>query len=237
MGRLHVMRRFSQVARGFLRLVAVAGPALLALLTALYVGRPSLFFLASGITLAVAILVCDGWIIARRHWITGGLALTTQIALVFFLGGYAASPLPAPPPLSDPLPQASPPAGMATYALPTGVIHRTSAFAYRGGSPWEKWDSVMTAVLIRHPQGSSTQASAERSSRSCNRHRSCFDWEPTWCRYRRPPTSSMRRGTSAKTCVPSFSPTRTRYPHITIVPAHDARGYASIPGWSRSALP
>ena len=42
---------------------------------------------------------------------------------------------------------------MAIYALPTGVIHRTSAFAYRGGSPWEKWDSVMTAVLVRHPKG------------------------------------------------------------------------------------
>jgi glyoxylase-like metal-dependent hydrolase (beta-lactamase superfamily II) len=42
---------------------------------------------------------------------------------------------------------------MAIYALPTGVNHRTAAFAYRGGSPWEKWDSVMTAVLVRHPQG------------------------------------------------------------------------------------
>jgi glyoxylase-like metal-dependent hydrolase (beta-lactamase superfamily II) len=42
---------------------------------------------------------------------------------------------------------------MAIYALPTGVIHRTPAFAYRGGSPWEKWDSMMTAVLVRHPQG------------------------------------------------------------------------------------
>jgi glyoxylase-like metal-dependent hydrolase (beta-lactamase superfamily II) len=147
------MRRLSQVAAAFLRLVAVAGPALLALLTALYFSRPSPVFLATGITLAVAILACDGWIVARRHWITGGLALTTQIALLFFLGGYAAAPLPAPPPLSDPLPQASPPAGMAIYALPTGVIHRTSAFAHRGGSPWEKWDSVITAVLVRHPQG------------------------------------------------------------------------------------
>jgi len=27
----------------------------------------------------------------------------------------------------------------------------------------------------------------------------------------------------------------TRYPQITIVPSHDARGYASIPQWSRSA--
>jgi len=103
--------------------------------------------------IAVAILACDGWIIARRHRITGGLALTTQIAFLFFLGGYAAAPLPAPPPLAAPLPEASPPLGMAIYALPTGVIHRTPAFAYRGGSPWEKWDSVMTAVLVRHPQG------------------------------------------------------------------------------------
>jgi glyoxylase-like metal-dependent hydrolase (beta-lactamase superfamily II) len=147
------MHRFSQVSAAFLRLVAVAGPALLALLTVLYIGRPSPFFLATGITLAAAILACDGWIIARRHWITAGFALTTQIAFLIFLGSYAASPLPAPSALTDPLPQASPPAGMAIYALPTGVNHRTAAFAYRGGSPWEKRDSVITAVLVRHPQG------------------------------------------------------------------------------------
>jgi glyoxylase-like metal-dependent hydrolase (beta-lactamase superfamily II) len=147
------MRRFSQVGAAFLRVIAVAGPALLALLAALYSGRPSPFFLATGLTVLVAVLACDGWLVSRRHWITGGLALTTQIAFLLFLGGYAAAPLPAPPPLSDPLPQASPPAGMAIYALRTGVIHRTPAFAYRGGSPWKKWDSVMTAVLVCHPQG------------------------------------------------------------------------------------
>jgi glyoxylase-like metal-dependent hydrolase (beta-lactamase superfamily II) len=122
-------------------------------LTALYVGRPSPYFLAAGIALALAVLACDGWIIARRHWVTGGLALISQAALLIFLYGYTASPLPAPPPLADPLPRASPPAGMAIYALPTGVNHRTAAFAYRGGSPWEKWDSVMTAAVVRHPQG------------------------------------------------------------------------------------
>jgi len=149
----HVRRRLSQVAAAFLRLVAIAGPALLTLLTALYIGRPSPFFLVPGITLAVAILACDVWIIARRRWITGILALMTQIAFLIFLYGYSASPLPAPPPLSDPLTQASPPAAMAIYALPTGVNHRTAAFAYRGGSPWEKRASVITAVLVRHPQG------------------------------------------------------------------------------------
>src|SRR5262245_66255420 len=42
---------------------------------------------------------------------------------------------------------------MAIYVLPTVVNHRTSAFAYRGGSPWEKWDSVLNAVLVEHPRG------------------------------------------------------------------------------------
>jgi glyoxylase-like metal-dependent hydrolase (beta-lactamase superfamily II) len=42
---------------------------------------------------------------------------------------------------------------MAIYALPTGLNHRTAAFAYRGGSPSDKRDSVSTAVLVRHPQG------------------------------------------------------------------------------------
>jgi glyoxylase-like metal-dependent hydrolase (beta-lactamase superfamily II) len=147
------MPRFSRVARAFLRVGAVLGPALLTVLTALYIGRPSPYFLATGIALAVVILACDAWIIARRRWITGVLALTTQVGFLFFLGGYAAAPLSAPSPLPDPLPQASPPAGMAIYVLPTGVNHRTAAFAYRGGSPWEKWDSVMTATLVRHPQG------------------------------------------------------------------------------------
>jgi glyoxylase-like metal-dependent hydrolase (beta-lactamase superfamily II) len=153
MPQLQGKRRFQQIAAASLRLVAVAGPALLAVLTALYVGRPAPYFLATGITLAAAILACDVWIIAGRRWITGILALTTHIALLIFLFGYSASPFPEPSPLSDALPQASPPAGMAIFALPTGVNHRTAAFAYRGGSPWEKRDSVITAVLVRHSQG------------------------------------------------------------------------------------
>ena len=131
----------------------MAGPVLLALLAALYTGRPSAFFLACGVTLALAILACDAWIIARRRWITGGFALATQIAFLIFLRSYAASPFPTPSPLTELLPAAAPPAGMAIYVLPTGVNHRTSAFAYRGGSPWEKWDSVLNAVLVEHPQG------------------------------------------------------------------------------------
>ena len=147
------MAGFSRAGRALLRCCAVVGPALLALLAALYTGRPSAFFLAAGIGLALAILACDAWIVARRRWITGVLALATQIAFLIFLGTYAASPFPAPSPLPEALPAASPPAGMAIYVLPTGVNHRTSAFAYRGGSPWEQWDSVLNAVLVQHPQG------------------------------------------------------------------------------------
>ena len=147
------MSRFASVGGALLRLVAVAGPALLGLLAALYVGRPSPYFLATGVVLAVAIVACDAWIVARCRWITGGFALVSLIALLTFVGTYAASPLPAPSQLSDPLPQASPPSGMTMYALPTGLNHRTAAFAYRGGSPWDKRDSVSTAVLVRHPRG------------------------------------------------------------------------------------
>jgi hypothetical protein len=48
------------MAAAFLRLVAVAGPALLALLTRLDIGRPSPYFLVAGTVLAGAILACDG---------------------------------------------------------------------------------------------------------------------------------------------------------------------------------
>ena len=63
------------------------------------------------------------------------------------------SPLPAPPPLDAPLPPASPPPGMAIYRLPTGITHRSTGFAYRGGSLFEKRDFAMTAVLVKHPKG------------------------------------------------------------------------------------
>jgi hypothetical protein len=87
-----IMRHLSKVGAALLRLVAVAGPVLLGLLTALYIGRPSPYFLATGIMLAVAILACDGWIIARRHWITAGFALAPDCILDLrrYLRGVAA---------------------------------------------------------------------------------------------------------------------------------------------------
>jgi glyoxylase-like metal-dependent hydrolase (beta-lactamase superfamily II) len=69
------------------------------------------------------------------------------------LSTFSASPLPAPPPFDGPLPPASPPAAMRVVQLPTGVTHRSAAFAYRGGSFFDRRDFAMTAVLVRHPRG------------------------------------------------------------------------------------
>ena len=141
------------MAAALVRLCAIVGPLLLGALTMLYTGRPAVAFLAGAAVLAIAILASDAWIIARREWVTGVLALATHIVLLLFFKGYSPSPFPAGASLSDPLPPASPPAGMALYVLPTGVNHRTAAFARRGGSPWERWESVSNAVLVEHPRG------------------------------------------------------------------------------------
>jgi glyoxylase-like metal-dependent hydrolase (beta-lactamase superfamily II) len=83
----------------------------------------------------------------------GAAALVLNLAVAVFLTTYGSSPLPRPAPLGGPLPPASPPAGMALVQLPTGVIHRTAAFGYRGGAFSERRDFAMTAVLVKHPRG------------------------------------------------------------------------------------
>jgi glyoxylase-like metal-dependent hydrolase (beta-lactamase superfamily II) len=72
---------------------------------------------------------------------------------VFYFAGFAAAPLPAPPPFAGAWPPAYPPPTMAVYQLPTGVTHRNAGFAYRGGSFFDKRDFAMTAVLVEHPRG------------------------------------------------------------------------------------
>jgi glyoxylase-like metal-dependent hydrolase (beta-lactamase superfamily II) len=42
---------------------------------------------------------------------------------------------------------------MALFQLPTGVTHRSAAFAYRGGSFADKRDFAMSAALVKHPRG------------------------------------------------------------------------------------
>lgn len=81
------------------------------------------------------------------------LAALLAVPPALLLRTFAAAPLPAPAPLIAALPPASPPDGMAVFQLPTGVTHRSAAFAYRGGSFRDRRDFAMAAVLVRHPRG------------------------------------------------------------------------------------
>jgi glyoxylase-like metal-dependent hydrolase (beta-lactamase superfamily II) len=86
----------------------------------------------------------------RRRLVAAGL-VAAAIALV--ASTFLPAPLPAPAPYAGPLPRATPPAGMSLHKIPTGVTHRSAAFAYRGGSFLDARDFAMTAALVKHPKG------------------------------------------------------------------------------------
>ena len=93
---------------------------------------------------------------ARIRWarviiVIAVLAVLAPLGLL--LRTFAADPLPAPPPSTDPLPQANPPPEMAIYGMETGIVYRRAGFTYRGGSWFEHLDSAVTAVLVKHPRG------------------------------------------------------------------------------------
>ena len=93
---------------------------------------------------------------ARIPWakvsiITAVLVIGVPLALLLYT--FTADPLPVPPPVTDPLPQANPPLEMAIYGMETGVVYRRAGFTYRGGSWFEHRDSTVTATLVKHPRG------------------------------------------------------------------------------------
>jgi len=63
------------------------------------------------------------------------------------------TPLPMPAAWDLPLPEASPPPGMAIYQLPTGTYDTRAIFAIRGGSFRDKRHFAATAILVQHPKG------------------------------------------------------------------------------------
>lgn len=84
------------------------------------------------------------------------LALAVVVVLaaaVAFWSTFWAAPLPEGKPFEGPIPLASAPAEMTIRAIPTGVTHRSAAFAYRGGSFSDARDFSMTATLVTHPRG------------------------------------------------------------------------------------
>ena len=80
------------------------------------------------------------------------LILVSIITVLFYLNNRAI-PLEKPDPLHADLPEASPPKTMQIFQIPTGVNHRSAAFAYRGGSFFDKREFSMSVVLVRHPKG------------------------------------------------------------------------------------
>ncbi len=88
-------------------------------------------------------------------WRAGLFGTLAIVALAggLFVRSFAPAPLPPPAPFEGSLPPASPPAAMAIFQLPTGVVHRTAAFAYRGGSFRDYRDFSMAGALVRHPRG------------------------------------------------------------------------------------
>ncbi|GLY02821.1 MULTISPECIES: MBL fold metallo-hydrolase [Actinoplanes] len=54
---------------------------------------------------------------------------------------------------APPLPEASPPAEMAIYHLPTGTFEKRAGFAVKGGSFRDKRRFAASSVLVRHPHG------------------------------------------------------------------------------------
>jgi len=82
----------------------------------------------------------------------GAVAIALLLA-VLFLSTFAAAPLPQPAALGGALPPAAPPAEMALFQLPTGVTHRSAAFAYRGGTFGDRRDFSMAGALVKHPRG------------------------------------------------------------------------------------
>lgn len=126
-------------------LVAVGATYIAARGTALPIVLPAGLACLAPITAAV--------VFARRSRRIGAAALAMNLAGVAFLATFGSSPLPGPAPLGGSLPPASPPAGMALFQLPTGVIHRTAAFGYRGGAFSDRRDFAMTAALVKHPRG------------------------------------------------------------------------------------
>ena len=76
----------------------------------------------------------------------------TRLAIIF-QAMFSTSPLPMSARFVGELPAAFPPPEMSLIQLLTGVTHRSAAFAYRGGSFFDKRDFSMTALLVKHPRG------------------------------------------------------------------------------------
>ena len=80
------------------------------------------------------------------------LIFVSIILLLVYLNNRAI-PLGKPAALLADLPKANPPETMQIFQIATGVNHRSAAFAYRGGSYFDKREFSMSVLLVKHPKG------------------------------------------------------------------------------------
>jgi hypothetical protein len=76
-----------------------------------------------------------------------------ELTLARLARRFSSLALPDPGPLPASIPDADPPEGMELIAVPTGLNKRVAAYAYRGGSVFDRRDFYIGAALIKHPQG------------------------------------------------------------------------------------
>ena len=76
-----------------------------------------------------------------------------SIILILVYLNNRAIPLEKPAALNADLPEANPPETMQIFQISTGVNHRSAAFAYRGGSYFDKREFSMSVLLVKHPKG------------------------------------------------------------------------------------
>lgn len=91
------------------------------------------------------------WALRRRRALAAAM-IPGLVACLAFVWTYRSDPIPRAP-APGALPAASPPPAMRIEVIRTARIHRSAAFAYRGGTMFDARDFAMNAILVRHPAG------------------------------------------------------------------------------------
>ncbi len=106
------------------------------------------------VTVVVLVVLVSAIVLARRLPIAAGLGVIGFAALVAFRASFASHPIDPAQGAELVLPPTSGiPRGVFVHRIETGTVHRTAAFAHRGGDFDTPRTFAMNAVLVTHPDG------------------------------------------------------------------------------------